>query len=441
MHSHIVVGLAFGDEGKGSWVDHVCRREGIKTVVRFNGGAQALHHVTTEDGRVHGFRQFGSHSFIPGAKTMLSRYMLIEPVQMLFEVDDLSKLGVFKPLRNLYVSADAPIIPFTNVYLNQVIETARGQGRHGSCGLGIGLTQRDIDEGTKPVIRAGDLGNRALVAEKLHAHFALTLKELQSWEMVADSVPYKYLQSFAHDTSKFDWYLDRLVEFASLANVIPEAAFLSILRRTPVVFEGAQGALLDQHNGFFPYCTRSTTTARNAKQLLADAGFVGESTTHGLLRAYGTRHGVGPFVTEAVVPVAACDNTTGQWQGDFRIGWFDAVAARYALSFSPVDEVVLTNLDRLDGCPQLRVAAAYSGMTDEFYDAARHCLLQTDTYPLNESRTAQLLLASPGYQDFSGWENERHTSQETYIEGVEDLIGEKIVALSRRKDHHKHRRK
>lgn len=200
MHSHIVVGLAFGDEGKGSWVDHLCRRHNINTVVRFNGGAQALHHVTTEDGRTHGFRQFGSHSFIPGAKTMLSRHMLIDPIELMFEVDDLVQLGVNSPMKRLYVSDQAPIIPIGNKLLNQVMEIARGDNRHGSCGYGIGLTQKDIDEGEKPVIRVGDIANRRLLLEKMTDHMAMVQSELKQYEQVSWCQPYKILDGFDYMT-------------------------------------------------------------------------------------------------------------------------------------------------------------------------------------------------------------------------------------------------
>lgn len=436
MHSHIVVGLAFGDEGKGSWVDHLCRLHNIKTVVRFNGGAQARHHVTTEAGVTHGFAQFGSHSFIPGAKTMLSRYMLIEPVHLLLEADELMSKGVVVPLRRLYISSEAPIIPFTNVLLNQVTELARGNNRHGSCGLGIGLTQRDIDEGNKPVIRAGDLKDRALVERKLREHYQLTLGELSVWEVAAETKPYKEL---IDNFGKFiEHYVNLYMEFAAKVQVIPEAAFLSTLRRQPVVFEGAQGAMLDQHQGTFPNCTRSTTTPKNALTLLKDAVFDGQVTRHGLFRAYGTRHGAGPFPTEdEKLFVPQCDNGTGEWQGVFRTGWFDTVLARTALGFSEVDEVVLTNLDRLDGISKLKVATNYQRLDSSFYHHDKRVLVPVKDYEESANRTKALFEAKPVYETMLGFIGKSDVNHETYIRFIEDQIQQKITALSRRKDHHK----
>ncbi len=436
MHSHIVVGLAFGDEGKGSWVDHLCRLHNINTVVRFNGGAQARHHVTTEAGITHGFAQFGSHSFIPGAKTMLSRYMLIEPLNLLAEAQELSLKGVYNPLQRLYISSKAPIIPFTNVLLNQVMELSRGNSRHGSCGLGIGLTQSDIEDGIKPVIRASDLNSKAIIENKLRIHHRLTLGELSRWEAAKGTEPYRVL------VEKFDKtignYVSLYMEFAARAQIIPDAAFVSTLRRQPVVFEGAQGAMLDQHQGTFPNCTRSTTTPKNALTLLADAGYAGEVTRHGLFRAYGTRHGAGPFPTEdSSLNVPQCDNGTGEWQGVFRTGWFDSVLARTALSFSEVDQIVLTNLDRLEGVAKLKVATNYRSIPLSFYNHTTETLVPVQNYEESTLRTAALFKAEPTYETLSGFAGSHDATHETYIRFVENQIGHRINALSRKKDHHK----
>jgi adenylosuccinate synthase len=434
MHSHIVVGLAFGDEGKGSWVDHLCRLHNIKTVVRFNGGAQALHHVTTESGVTHGFSQFGSHSFIPGAKTMLSRYMLIEPLELMREACELREKGIVSPLRTLFISAQAPIIPYTNLLLNRIMESSRGDRRHGSCGLGIGLTQRDIDEGTRPVILAGDLNDRSVVAAKVHEHLLRTLQEAAQWVNPSSNDSYQKLKQFEQSVRG---YIDTLCSFAQQVRIIPEAAFLSVIRRDQVVFEGAQGAMLDQCQGTFPFCTRSTTTSQNALTLIREAGFSGDVTRHGLLRAYGTRHGAGPFVTEADVTIPLCDNSTGEWQGVFRQGWFDAVAARTALGFSEVDEVVLTNLDRLNKFDSIKFATAYQNCDDAFYDASHHSLRKVKTYEESTLRSNQLTQATPVYNSVPGYVDEQDTRQVEFVLAIQAEIGQTITALSNRKDHHK----
>lgn len=432
MHSHIVVGLAFGDEGKGSWVDYLCRKHNIKNVVRFNGGAQALHHVTTEAGVTHGFSQFGSHSFVPGAKTLLSRFMLIEPIELMQEAYKLKQKGILAVLRTLFISADAPIIPYTNVLLNRIMEAARGNQRHGSCGLGIGLTQRDIDVGTKPVIRAGDLLNLSLLRSKVTEHFIATIEEAREWIGDGKSV-------YAQELARFDveQYLEILEAFAPRVRIIPETLFLSLIRRDAAVFEGAQGALLDQYQGTFPYCTRSTTTTANAETLLHDAGFTGAVTRHGLLRAYGTRHGAGPFVTEEKVAIPLCDNSRGEWQGAFRQGWFDAVAARTALQFSQVDEIAITNLDRLNGLETIKYASVYRECEDKFYDHLARRLRTVSSYEESTARSSMLLRAYPVYQSLSGYRDEHDLKQIEFVQALQSEIGQTITALSYRKDHHK----
>jgi len=433
MSSYIVTGLAFGDEGKGSWVDHLCRLHNIKTAVRFNGGAQALHHVTTDTGVVHGFSQFGSHSFIPGAKTLLSRFMLIEPLTLLKEAEELEKKGVSAPLRSLFVSEQAPIIPYTNVLLNRIMESFRGQDRHGSCGLGIGLTQQDVEELGDGALRAGDLvGSEEMLKEKLMLLYERVVDQSISWENSDSAADVAELRKFSVES-----YVSTLVNFAKRVRIIPEAAFLSIIRRGNCVFEGAQGALLDQYQGFFPHCTRSTTTSANAETLLREAGYGGVVEKHGLLRAYGTRHGAGPFVTEEELPISSCDNSTGEWQGVFRHGWFDAVAARFAIGFSEVDGIVLTNLDRLDGMSALKIATAYNRVDSNFYDQDSDVIRLVNDYETSRKRTAAMFDAVPVYKSFPGWNNAEDAAHESYVRSIEVLIEKPALALSRRKDSQK----
>ena len=133
--AHIVTGLGYGDEGKGSWVDHIVRKHGIKYIVRHNGGAQAMHHVVGPDGRHHRFAQFGSGMLVPDTYTCLSRFMLIEPEALLQEAHALEGHGVHAPLSRQIVSENAPIITPFNRLLNRIQEVARGASRHGSCGI------------------------------------------------------------------------------------------------------------------------------------------------------------------------------------------------------------------------------------------------------------------------------------------------------------------
>src|SRR5258707_5943403 len=138
----IVVDLGYGDAGKGTVVDWLCspgQAGGPRTVVRFNGGAQAAHNVVTQDGRHHTFAQFGSGTLsAPGTRTYLSRFMLVDPLALVGEAEHLARLGVAAPLALVAIDRDALLTTPYHQAANRAREAARGAARHGSCGMGVG---------------------------------------------------------------------------------------------------------------------------------------------------------------------------------------------------------------------------------------------------------------------------------------------------------------
>lgn len=153
----IVVGLGYGDEGKGSIVDALTRRHNIGLIVRFNGGAQAAHNVWTDDGRHHTFSQFGSGMFVPGAKTLLSRFMLANPIAMINEEEHLRSVGVTDAWQRTFIDRRCLVTTPWHVALNRARERARGENCHGSCGMGIGETVADWLERPHSAFRVADL--------------------------------------------------------------------------------------------------------------------------------------------------------------------------------------------------------------------------------------------------------------------------------------------
>jgi adenylosuccinate synthase len=143
MNAIFVAGLGFGDEGKGSIVDALTRKHQADLVVRFSGGAQAAHHVVTDDGREHCFAQFGSGT-LAGASTHLSRFMLIDPLALVKEAEHLKQIGVVDPFERLTIDPRAPIITPYHRAMNRLRELSRGRQRHGSCGVGIGELASDM---------------------------------------------------------------------------------------------------------------------------------------------------------------------------------------------------------------------------------------------------------------------------------------------------------
>ena len=425
----LVVGLGNGDEGKGSVVDHLVRKEGIRRVVRFNGGAQALHHVV-HNGVTHGFSQFGAGT-LAGAETILSRFTLFEPMAFCREALTLSGIGVADPYALVTVSANAPIIPPANILANRILEIQRGQGRHGSCGLGIGLTQGDVEELGALAVYAQDLRNPATLREKLSLVWRRRLETVRD----IDSEETRALRTQLMTTD-----LEDLVafygEFAQRIRIVPEEAILEIIAGEDTVFEGAQGVLLDQQWGFFPHVTRSTTTFENAETLLDEAGFCGQKVRVGLLRGYGTRHGAGPFPTETEdLLVEPCHNGINAWQGAFRTGWFDAVTARYALEIvGGVDLLGLTNLDRLIGLDSLKAAVTYQRDT-----GLSNGKIALDVMDLESARqrTASLFQVQPDYQPIRSIRSDGPDEFLRYADAIAHLIGHDIDLLSARADHHK----
>jgi adenylosuccinate synthase len=345
----VAVGLGFGDEGKGSVTDALVRQHNAKLVIRFNGGAQAAHHVVLEDSRFHCFSQFGSGT-LAGADTLLSRYMLINPVTFLKERDALVKLKV-NP--KVYLEENALITTPFHVAANRIREMARFK-RHGSCGMGIGETMDDYVSG-KECLTAFDLtaGTDALKT-KLSSILYRKRTELESvmnGVNVADGDPIGREWSIFNDR-----FLQRILgyykEFTKHVTIVDENFLTDYLEKdVTVVFEGSQGVLLDQDFGFQPYATWTDCTFNNALRLLEGH----PATRLGILRAYQTRHGNGPFPTEEV-SYNACSahdhNGLGEWQGAFRSGPLDLVLTKYALDVTGgVDGLVITNLDRLEYTP------------------------------------------------------------------------------------------
>jgi adenylosuccinate synthase len=361
----LVADLGYGDAGKGSVVDYLVRKTGAHTVVRYNGGAQAAHNVITPGGLHHTFAQFGSGTFIPGTRTHLSRFMMVHPLSMLAEERHLQSLGVHDAFSRLSIERHALVTTPFHQSINRLKELRRGGARHGSCGLGIGETMSDWLAHGDRVLFARDLLDRERLEKKLEFIRDAKLAEME-----------KLLQDLPHDGAVLEELIpfsdpgfiqataDMYEYFASRVHIVDETFLGDILRQGgTTIFEGAQGILLDEWYGFFPYNTWSTVTYKNADTLLAENNFSGSSLRLGLVRAYATRHGAGPFVTEdpsLSVQLRDLHNTDNAWQHEFRIGYLDLVALRYALSVTgPIDGLAITSLDRMEGLPEWKVCDRY----------------------------------------------------------------------------------
>lgn len=403
---HIVFGLGFGDEGKGSVVDFLVRSLGALHVVRFNGGPQAGHNVVTVEGAHHGFAQFGAGTFVAGVRTWLAAPMAVDLLALAREDVALRAVGVADAFGRLTVDARCPLVTPWHRAVNRLRERARGDARHGSCGRGVAETLLDAERDSVPVVRAGDLRDGARLRDRLRQ---VALVKLDLAEQLADRCEDDpgAAQELAAvrdrrlvDQVSHDW------RAVATRIAIDDGEGLTRALRGPdrVVFEGAQGLLLDRDRGFWPHVTPSRTGPAAAAALLAEATPAARAWRVGVLRAYATRHGAGPFPTEDATfgaTVAPCHNQTNAWQGPVRIGAFDAVLARYAVAATGgVDGVALTSIDRLAG----RAAVPWCGAYEE--GGARRDTLPCPPVPTQAdqaSLAAALEHGTPVVEALPGW--------------------------------------
>lgn len=349
--AYVVVDLGFGDAGKGTTVDYLTKVTGAQLNVRFNGGAQAGHNVVTPDGRHHTFSQFGSGMFHPGVRTYLTPDVCVHPLALLKEGKRLEEIGVSDSFGRLCVDNECFVTtPYHQAY-NCLVELSRGDKRHGSCGTGFGETIATKAE--KFAIQWKDLGRgSSILMRKLSAarEYYLNLAEQI---VIPDSEVAK------------DWFdvLSDPKTVPAIINLFDQAYartsrgnHLLINLSDTVIFEGAQGVLLDETHGFAPYYTWSPTTAVNARKY---QNLVFEQMSIlGVLRLYPTRHGAGPFPTfDEKLTSALVDpyNPHNQWQGSLRVGWHDDLLLTYALSVCEANGVAITDLvvTHLDTWPKV----------------------------------------------------------------------------------------
>ncbi|MDQ6669461.1 MAG: adenylosuccinate synthetase [Chloroflexota bacterium] len=388
--AHVVVGLGFGDEGKGAVVDYLAAVHPVHTVVRYNGGAQAAHNVVLPDGRHHTFHQFGSGTF-RGAHTFLSRFVLVEPIRLLLEAAALQVKGVSDPFGLLTIDGRALIITPFHIELNRLKEQARAGGRHGSCGLGIGETRAYEIRYGADALEMRDLLDPLVLRGKLRLaadRLVEQARHIQPSACISDDV--------------LDETLERYARVARLVRIVGPDFLSQRLRKASgdIVFEGAQGVLLDETYGFYPHVTWTNTTTANAARVLDEASCSGSVRKLGLVRTYATRHGAGPLVTEDasfVDRIPEPHNTGYEWAGGMRFGPFDAVATRYALEVTGgVDELAITHLDDLARLGGPRMCHSYE--IDGRVVDRLPVLPQPVDLEAQEQLTKQLSAAQPRYE-------------------------------------------
>lgn len=316
---YAVIGAGWGDEGKGLAVDAITARlNGDVLVVRSNGGAQAGHGVHTPDGRHHVFHHIGSGSF-NGARTHLSRFFVGQPMVFASELDELKA----KCAEDLNISMDPRSLITTpwDMAINQSLELIRNEGRHGSCGLGFGEAIERSEGGYS--LQFCDLIDGSVV-DKAHLILSEWVPKRMA-ELGLDCKEFPLKEILTGETDVTDRYLEDCAAFSEMIRPQNDG---EIKDADHIVFEGAQGLRLDMNFGEFPHVTRSNTGLKNILQICDEAGLEDLEAIY-MTRAYGTRHGAGPFPFEVgeeapeYAEVVDLTNKPNDWQGKMRYGHLD----------------------------------------------------------------------------------------------------------------------
>jgi len=373
----VVIGAQWGDEGKGKVVDLLTGN--AAAVVRFQGGHNAGHTLVI-NGQKTVLHLIPSGILREGVACLIGNGVVLSPAALLVEIDDLERRGV-EVMAQLRVSEACPLILPYHIALDQAREKARGERAIGTTGRGIGPAYED--KAARRAVRLGDLFHPERFAAKLSEALDFHNFVLQ-----------RYFQTEPVD---FQQVLEETLIMAE--RLRPLAADVTGLldahrrRGDNILFEGAQGALLDIDHGTYPYVTSSNTTAGGA----ATGTGLGPrylDEVLGITKAYTTRVGGGPFPTELFDEIGEYlverghefGSTTGRRR---RCGWFDAVALRRSILNNSVSGLCVTKLDVLDGLERIRICVGYQCGSDRL-----------DSAPLGAEALAA---CEPIYEEMPGW--------------------------------------
>jgi adenylosuccinate synthase len=408
-----VIGLQWGDEGKGKIVDILAEHGDI--VVRYSGGANAGHTVVIGDNRF-ALHLLPSGSVRPNTICVIANGVVVDPDTLLKEIETLAQKNITLNGR-LFISENAHVVLNYHKKEDQLREESLGKNKLGTTVRGIGPCYAD-KVGRSYSVRMSDLRNLEKLKDKLQT--------IVDYKNKIFAALYNAEPLSADDIfEKCKSYADKLLPFT-----IDTTEFLhkSIANGSSILFEGAQGSLLDIDHGTFPFVTSSNSSSLG---MSAGCGVPTKMVDKflGVAKAYTTRVGAGPFPTEQ-------DNEIGKYireQGNEfgtttgrprRCGWFDAVAVSYTVTIGAIDSIALMHLDTLTGLKEIKICRAYkiNGKEATFFPA----------------NTTKLSQASPIYETVPGWEeditevNDFHDlplNAQNYIMLIEEMAGKPITII------------
>jgi adenylosuccinate synthase len=413
MANVVVVGAQWGDEGKGKIVDWLSEQADV--VVRFQGGHNAGHTLVI-GGNVYKLSLLPSGVVRPNKLSVIGNGVVLDPHALAAEVERLTEQGVAISRENLRVAENATLILSIHRELDALRES-------GSAGTKIGTTKRGIgpayeDKAGRRAIRLMDLADLASLPDKIErllTHHNALRRGFGLDEFKADAI-YEELASVAPKVLPYMDAVWRLLDEERRAG-------------KRILFEGAQGALLDVDHGTYPFVTSSNTVAGQA----ATGSGLGPGSVGyvlGIAKAYTTRVGEGPFPTELFDETGELIGQKGKEFGVVtgrkrRCGWFDATLVRQTVRTSGIDGIALTKLDILDGFETIRIGVGYKldGETIDYFPASQGAQARVE----------------PIYEEFEGWSGSTAGARSwadlpaqaiKYVRRVEELIGAPVAVLS-----------
>ncbi len=413
MSNVTVVGAQWGDEGKGKIVDWLSNQADV--VVRFQGGNNAGHTIVINKKKI-------ALSLIPSGIirknkiSIIGNGVVVNPSALLEEIRKLNEAGIKITKKNLRISENASIIFNFHKKIDEIRENRKGPNKIGTTGRGIGPAYED--KVGRRAIRFSDLPNKGVLKEKIKNvldYHNIILAGLNS-KLLTEKEIKDEIDSYKKQILK---YVDRT------SKILREAKSLG----KKILFEGAQGVLLDVDHGTYPYVTSSNTLPSAASSgtgvPIKEIGYI-----LGIVKAYTTRVGSGPFPSELY---NAIGQKLGQIGNEFgtvtgrqrRCGWFDSVITRHSMEVAGIDGIALTKLDVLDSFKEIKICVGY-----KLYDK------KIDYFPLSESDQKNI---KPIYETHQGWMKNTQGARSwtdlpalaiKYVRRIEELLQTQVSLLS-----------
>ena len=377
MANVTVIGAQWGDEGKGKIVDWLSNQADI--VLRFQGGNNAGHTIVVNKKKI-------ALSLIPSGiirkntVSIIGNGVVVNPVALLDEIDKLKKFGLKISPKNLVLSENATIIFSFHRNIDKIRENRKGPNKIGTTGRGIGPAYED--KVGRRAIRFGDLKNQKFLEEKV--------RNILDYHNIILSGLKSKLLTFDEIISEINTFKNKIFKYVQRTSPILNKARAEGKK---ILFEGAQGILLDIDHGTYPFVTSSNTLPSSASSgsgvSIKQIGFI-----LGIVKAYTTRVGSGPFPSELKCDIGKKLGTIGNEFGtvtgrERRCGWFDAVIVKHSIEVSGMDGIALTKLDVLDTFDQIKICTGYKLNGKKI-----------DYFPHSESEQKKI---EPLYEIHEGW--------------------------------------